>query len=383
MVYNPATDFIGLWRASGGNVVKAEMPGLDYVVQALARAGIINLAVAATPPVANQSTTAWLQTAVPSYSAEGVLRLWDKVTTAYLAATPALFLQLLEASAGENGVSWWTSAGGPPLNTVGNNGDFAVRTDAPNGIYGPKALGAWPAQPVPGTADVITSVSLDNTFGVTPGELIYRGALVWQALGAGANNTLLSVAAGLPAWATLSSLLDAIFGAVRGSIIYRGAAAWAELPPDTAGKVLSTNGPGADPAWSPRTAEFPSGTVMLFQQTTAPTGWTKQTSVNDYGLRVVSGAVGATPGTPFSTIFAQTTVGNTTLTVPAMPSHNHPVGGSGPSPIYNGTGAGIGGGGAFGLSATFTIGNTGGDGPHSHPINLSLAYVDVIIASKN
>jgi hypothetical protein len=29
MVYDPATDFLGLWRASGGNVSKMEMPGLD------------------------------------------------------------------------------------------------------------------------------------------------------------------------------------------------------------------------------------------------------------------------------------------------------------------------------------------------------------------
>jgi len=31
MVYNPATDFVGLWRLSGGNVAKAEMPGLDFL----------------------------------------------------------------------------------------------------------------------------------------------------------------------------------------------------------------------------------------------------------------------------------------------------------------------------------------------------------------
>jgi hypothetical protein len=41
MVYNPATDFLGLWRASGGNVSKMEMPGLDFVISALARAGVI------------------------------------------------------------------------------------------------------------------------------------------------------------------------------------------------------------------------------------------------------------------------------------------------------------------------------------------------------
>ena len=37
---------------------------------------------------------------------------------------------------------------------------------------------------------------------------------------------------------------------------------------------------------------FPSGTKMLFQQTAAPTGWTKDTGSNDVALRVVSGTVG-------------------------------------------------------------------------------------------
>ena len=36
---------------------------------------------------------------------------------------------------------------------------------------------------------------------------------------------------------------------------------------------------------------FASGTKMLFNQTSAPTGWTKVTSSNDVALRVVSGTV--------------------------------------------------------------------------------------------
>ena len=32
-------------------------------------------------------------------------------------------------------------------------------------------------------------------------------------------------------------------------------------------------------------SEFPSGTLMLFQQTSAPTGWTKETTQNDKSLR--------------------------------------------------------------------------------------------------
>ena len=126
---NPATDFNALWRNIAGAMTAVAMPGLDYTIKALSRAGLFTLSVSATAPVVNQTTTAWLQEAVPSYSAEGVLQLWNPATSTYAPATAALFLDLLQASAGQNGVSWWTSTGGPPANTVGNNGDFAVRLD--------------------------------------------------------------------------------------------------------------------------------------------------------------------------------------------------------------------------------------------------------------
>lgn len=383
MVFNPATDFLALWRNVAGTVSKVEMPGLDYVVAALARAGLITLSVSATAPVVSQSTTAWLKAAVPSYSAEGALFLWDKVTTAYLPATAALLLQMLEASAGQNGVSWWTSAGGPPINTVGNNGDFAVRTDAPNGIYGPKAAGVWPAAPIPGTADVLTSSSLDNTFGTAQGDLITRGPVVWQALPIGPANSLLTSSGVLPQWQTLLTLLDTIFGTVQGSLLFRDAGAWNDLPPGVAGQVLATNGPAANPAWAPRAAEFPSGTVMLFRQTAAPTGWTKDITLNDYGLRVTSGAVGTTPGAAFSTVFAQTSVGNTTISVATMPSHGHALL-NGAQIFDTVSGGSLGGGGPFGAQGNLvSIGANGGGGAHTHAINLALSYADVIIASKD
>lgn len=379
MAYNPATDFLGLWRASGGNVAKLEMPALDVIVAALARAGVINVTVSATAPVANQSTTAWLKAAVPSYSAEGALFLWDKVTTAYLAATPALFLQFLEATAGENGVSWWTSTGGAPLNTVGNNGDFAIRTDTPNGIYGPKAAGAWPASPIPGTADVITSVSLDNAFGGVKGNLIYRDTAAWLALGIGATNNLLVTVAGIPAWETLSTLMDTVFGAAQGSILYRDAGVWNDLGPGTAGQVLASGGPAANPLWSPRTAEFPSGTVMIFQQTAAPTGWVKQTALNDYGLRVTNGAVGTVAGSAFSTVFAQSAVGAHALTITEMPAHVHGylLATNGPQKPNSGGTA------PFDNLLPANTDPMGGGATHTHSVNLTLSYTDVIIAAKS
>ena len=65
------------------------------------------------------------------------------------------------------------------------------------------------------------------------------------------------------------------------------------------------------------TQSFPSGTRMLFQQTSAPTGWTKDTSgTNQRALRVVSGTVGSGGSVDFTTAFASKgvsgTLGNTT-----------------------------------------------------------------------
>jgi hypothetical protein len=50
---------------------------------------------------------------------------------------------------------------------------------------------------------------------------------------------------------------------------------------------------------------FPSGTRMIFQQTSAPSGWTKDTSdTNQRALRVVSGTAGSGGSVAFTTAFA-------------------------------------------------------------------------------
>lgn len=74
---------------------------------------------------------------------------------------------------------------------------------------------------------------------------------------------------------------------------------------------------------------FPAGstTFLVFYQATAPTGWVKQTTVNDGALRLVSGGTGgsSTTGTNFSSIFVNGNVGNTQLTLAQTPSHVHSV----------------------------------------------------------
>lgn len=134
------------------------------------------------------------------------------------------------------------------------------------------------------------------------------------------------------------------------------------------------------------TAAISSGTVMLFVQTNAPTGWTKSTTHDNKALRVVSGTAGSGGSVAFTTAFASKsvtgTVGATTLTTTQMPSHNHSftfgafgAGGSAQS-TYNASGS------------TTNSSNTGGGGSHDHSftgtaINLAVQYVDVIIATKD
>lgn len=95
MSYAPSTDFLGLLRQTSGGVRAERMPGLDYVVSALSRAGFFQVSVSATAPTINQATTAWFRPGVPSWNSEGTLFLWNSTTIEYEVATPALWAAML------------------------------------------------------------------------------------------------------------------------------------------------------------------------------------------------------------------------------------------------------------------------------------------------
>jgi len=88
-------------------------------------------------------------------------------------------------------------------------------------------------------------------------------------------------------------------------------------------------------------------------------------------------------GTPFSTVFAQSAVGNTTLTTATIPNHSHPQTGAGFG--SNGTLSGTGTGATSALNGFTAIsqGSVGSSGAHTHSIQMQMAYLDVIIATKN
>lgn len=97
MSYSAATDFLGLLRLTGGGLRTERMPGLDWLIQGLARMGLISVSVGQSAPTVSQATTVWLKPAQPSWNAEGAVYLWNAADNQYEPATPALWSNLITA----------------------------------------------------------------------------------------------------------------------------------------------------------------------------------------------------------------------------------------------------------------------------------------------
>lgn len=95
MSYTPSTDFLALLRQTPGGVRSVSIPGVDYIVAALARTGLFVLYVGSTAPTTNQANTVWIQPALYPWASEGTVFLWNSATTEYELATPALWKVLL------------------------------------------------------------------------------------------------------------------------------------------------------------------------------------------------------------------------------------------------------------------------------------------------
>lgn len=173
---------------------------------------------------------------------------------------------------------------------------------------------------------------------------------------------------------------------------------------------------------------LPAGTKMLFQQTTAPVGWVKDTANNNKALRIVSGTAGTGGSIAFTTAFGSQNVGDTALTTAQLPAHSHTFSGSGntgqagshshgvndPSHVHGNiytpgffTASGGGpttpvgtsfgntaaaftgisiqavGNHAHSFSFSGTTSNQGSGASHTHSLNLAVQYVDVIVATKS
>lgn len=162
---------------------------------------------------------------------------------------------------------------------------------------------------------------------------------------------------------------------------------------------------------------FPAGTSMLFQQTSAPTGWTKSVTHNNKALRVVSGTAGSGGDHTFSAVFTATqatsgvtatgttglttvvgTAGPVSLSIAQMPEHTHTfsaqqgIGGytdNGGAPDerctqQTSTTSPAGSGATHDHPISMTAHNhTLSIGSHNHTTDLAVQYVDLIIAIKD
>ena len=148
-------------------------------------------------------------------------------------------------------------------------------------------------------------------------------------------------------------------------------------------------------------AAFAAGTRMLFQQTSAPTGWTKVTSgVENKALRITTGTVGSGGSNNFTSVLNNTvssggsgSISAHTLSESEMPQHRHRV------DTYNefgnrysnwATEGGYRQAHAHGTRRPPWTQNIGSSSSHTHSFsfsagsfNLNVQYEDVIIAAKN
>jgi hypothetical protein len=265
-----------------------------------------------------------------------------------------------------------------------------------------------------GLADVVT---VKNTSGsgiaVPAGKSMFvynNGTNVVEAVTA--SVTPFDVASGGTGLATLTA---------NNVLLGNGTSAVQFVAPGTTGNILTSNGT----TWTSAAAGggFATGTVMLFAQTSAPTGWTKNTTTGDNSaLRVVTGTASTGGSVGFTTAFASQTpsgsvsitavsgsAGATTLSTPQIPSHQHRIFPDSPagagfnsisSPFLT---APAGNGQAIQLFACSGDSRNqhsqaaGGGGSHDHPfsfssgsgsfsgnaINLAVQYIDVIRATKD
>jgi hypothetical protein len=146
---------------------------------------------------------------------------------------------------------------------------------------------------------------------------------------------------------------------------------------------------------------FPSGTKILFRQTAAPVGWTKDTTYTNAALRVTSGTISeqATAGKEFSTLFASRTIAEANL-----PSHTHSFSGTTSSDgahthtydALNTTSTHPTGSGSTEARGSISSSTTSSGGAHTHTVSgttgatgsgtamaFDVNFVDVIIATRD
>jgi hypothetical protein len=143
----------------------------------------------------------------------------------------------------------------------------------------------------------------------------------------------------------------------------------------------------------------PAATGMIFQQTAAPTGWTKGATHNNKALRLVSGAVSSGGSTAFTSVLT-----SITLATANLPAHTHSWSDTATLDFSSTTtfrtdvslhsSTGVTGGGANDrltdfnestdtMSATVSVSGTTDSAGSGTAMDFAVKYIDVIFATKD
>jgi len=137
-----------------------------------------------------------------------------------------------------------TSGGIPYFSSTGAESSSALLTA--NAIMLGGGAGAAPA--TLGSLGTTTTVLHGNAVGAPTFGAVVNADMATMADGTIKSNISGGVA--VPADNTITAVLDKLFGTTQGSVIYRGAASWASLAPGSAGQLLQSGGPAANPSWA-------------------------------------------------------------------------------------------------------------------------------------
>jgi len=388
----------------GSNTVRYATPIVDYATGAPATAsGAAASSVSVTPTGNLASTDAQaalaelqgdidtLNTAILTYQPLDS----DLTTIAGLAKTDSNFIV-------GSGAAWVVESGATARASMGL-GTMATQASSSVAI----------------TGGTLTSVSLVTSALGTPssgtltsctGLPISTGV---SGLGSGVATFLAT-----PSSANLATALTGETG-TAGGVVFSVSPTFTGTPVAPTASSVVNNAQIATTAFSWSTLGAPSGTLMLFQQTSAPTGWTKQTTHNNKALRVVSGTASSGGTTTFTLVFR-----DRTITEANLPNHTHSFSDTSTSdgahthfvanvdePAHPGsvtlsasnrlTGGTTGGSvvtySLVGSATASTIGLTSSNGAHTHDVSgttgtgsgsgtamdFDVLYVDLIIAAKD
>jgi hypothetical protein len=131
----------------------------------------------------------------------------------------------------------------------------------------------------PDSGSTINSLSADVGFSVPAGSgctFQASGSKSWFTTGStGSTGFLPAIPTGEvlsnvtgvsapPVANTLTSIIDAAIASVQGDILYRSATFWTALAPGPAGFVLTSQGAGANPAWSAAVSAYSTFNYTYF-----------------------------------------------------------------------------------------------------------------------